>query len=260
METEHATPRQGHAEQVPSLEVGDLSRLTTGAPSGIAKTLLALQRTIGNREVTALVQRLKRQTAVQRQPRRNRAPARPPQVEMHFTVDNTPRAMHPHHLFQAAMLLGRAGEEAGSTDMQPTHEVELDANGRVIRVVITVPVTVTLPAWPEASNLPLAARAEWERFLGALTAHEQGHVEIIRRRLEHFGASMLHVSADVAEQRWQDNLQTLHDANAQYDAETNHGRNNGTVIDSTVNGATTDVGTAHAAAPPPSPDAGAAPR
>jgi hypothetical protein len=260
METEHATPRQGRADQAASPQPGELSPLITGAPSGIAKTQLALQRTVGNREVTVLVQRLREQIALQRRSRTPGTAARPWQVEMHFSVDNTPRMMHPHHLFQAATQLGRAGDEAGRTDVQAEYVPEIDANGRVIRVTITVPVTVTLPEWPEASNLPPAARVEWERFLRALTDHEQGHVARIRQHLEHFGATPLHVSAEVAEQRRQANLQAMHQATQEYDAQADHGRNNAAIIETNVDGATVDVGVVHAGAAPNRPDAGAVPR
>ncbi len=247
METEHSSLQPSRTEEATSPETNVAPRPMIASGHGLAKTLLALQRTVGNREVTALIQRLQQQTVLQRQPHRGAAPQL---VVMHFTLDQSlRRQIHPHHLFQAATQLGMHSAEPGLTNVLPEYTTELDAQGRVIRVTMTVPVTVTLPEWPEASGLPSAAHAEWERFIRALTTHEDGHVAIIRRRLEHFGATLLHVTPDVAEQRWQANLAAMQQESDEYDAQTDHGRNNGTIIDTNVAGATVDVTAAPAGAP-----------
>ena len=49
---------------------------------------------------------------------------------------------------------------------------------RVVSATVTLNVTITLPEWTPPSGATRALRDRWDRFLGALTAHEQGHVDI----------------------------------------------------------------------------------
>ena len=49
---------------------------------------------------------------------------------------------------------------------------------RVVSVVVTLTSIVTLPEWQPPYGAPRALRNSWDRFLGALTKHEQGHTDI----------------------------------------------------------------------------------
>ena len=156
-------------------------------------------------------------------------------------MTNTPRVIHPRSLRHASVQMSMRSREAGETHVPATYEAEAAPNGRIVRVTVTVPVTVTLPEWPESSRLPPAARAEWNRFLRALDAHEQGHVRIARRYFTRIGQRMVGLTLAQAEERWQANLQAWREADREFDAQTDHGRNTGTIIDENVQGATTDV-------------------
>lgn len=49
---------------------------------------------------------------------------------------------------------------------------------RVIGVSVTLTTKTTLPRWDAPAGASRALRDKWDRFLGALTAHEQGHSDI----------------------------------------------------------------------------------
>jgi predicted secreted Zn-dependent protease len=46
-----------------------------------------------------------------------------------------------------------------------------------------VKTRITMPHWPGYDSAPDADQREWDRFLAALKAHEQGHVDLVLQRL-----------------------------------------------------------------------------
>jgi predicted secreted Zn-dependent protease len=70
--------------------------------------------------------------------------------------------------------------EAGKADF----EFHLDyayAGSRLTQVDLTMVLTLAMPGWTHVSRRPREEREEWQRFLRALRAHEDGHFEIFRR-------------------------------------------------------------------------------
>ncbi len=49
---------------------------------------------------------------------------------------------------------------------------------RVVSVTVTLTAVTTLPRWDAPPGATSALRRSWDRFLTALTAHEQGHSDI----------------------------------------------------------------------------------
>lgn len=121
-------------------------------------------------------------------------------------------------------------DEAGHTHWHSSYQVTRWEGNTIAEAQVDVQVTVTMPHWAAASSAPVAEQAEWERFLEALTRHEQGHVDLARSYLENADSLLQGGDEHSAAQQWQDNLQNLQTASDQYDTGNNHGENEGTVI------------------------------
>lgn len=147
--------------------------------------------------------------------------------------------VHKTYSIESATLDDAAAEiqqrtEAGSTEWNPTMNVAVGDNGTVISATVDVSITMTMPHWPGAAKLNKIARAEWNRFVEALKKHEDGHVTLVREHLKGLGESLVgmsQVDADVAFQAALVDLQTASDA---YDDGNDHGRNEGTIIDTSA--------------------------
>jgi hypothetical protein len=87
-----------------------------------------------------------------------------------------------------------------------------------------------MPHWVEANNATPGEREEWERFLGALRTHEQGHIHLAVQYLQYADTLIEGCTEQTAAQQWQDNLNALQQASNDYDASNDHGRNEGTTI------------------------------
>ena len=131
--------------------------------------------------------------------------------------------------YEASSLAGVVSilpsQEAGRCewDIQSAYG-STDSRGMVRNVTVTVTITISLPRWVGRDKAPAPERAEWDRFLRALEAHERGHERIVRdgtpamtRRLE--GARATAFSDTHHEES--DRIQERSDS---YDQRTNHGR------------------------------------
>ncbi len=124
------------------------------------------------------------------------------------------------------------GEEAGETEWEPKLNYSFDKKTDIIKSAsVTVPIVVTMPKWPGAKKLGKAAKAEWERFYKALKDHEEGHVKLVRERLKDQHKSLVGKSKEGAEAAFQKALDALQKASDDYDVKTDHGRKQGTIID-----------------------------
>jgi predicted secreted Zn-dependent protease len=129
--------------------------------------------------------------------------------------------------------------EAGSTEWNPKLKVVVDENGTVTSATVDVSITMTMPQWPGAAKLNKIARAEWNRFVGALKKHEDGHVTLVREHLKGVGESLVGMSQDDADAAFQAALVDLQTASDAYDDGNDHGRNDGTIIDTSAGSPTT---------------------
>jgi len=67
--------------------------------------------------------------------------------------------------------------EAGKTEWFPRYTYETEGI-LVSSVAVTVEMQVTLPAWVEYDSASESEKTEWDRFVGALRSHEEGHIEV----------------------------------------------------------------------------------
>jgi hypothetical protein len=55
------------------------------------------------------------------------------------------------------------------------------AGSRITRVDLIMWLTIDMPVWSRVDRSPQAEQDEWNRFMRALRAHEDGHIAICRR-------------------------------------------------------------------------------
>jgi predicted secreted Zn-dependent protease len=120
--------------------------------------------------------------------------------------------------------------EAGKTEWFPRFSYET-TDDAVSSVTVTVDIRVTLPSWSEYGSASQAEQSEWDRFCGALRAHEQGHIDLVHEKFSDVDVRMLGKSPGDAKQAWHEAQAALQSASDAYDDVTDHGRTNGTVID-----------------------------
>jgi predicted secreted Zn-dependent protease len=120
--------------------------------------------------------------------------------------------------------------EAGQTHWTPRYHVQEWEGQTMKRVQVDVYVQVTMPHWAEYSSATPAEQAEWDRFVAALQAHEQGHIDLVVTYTENADVMLEGLDEHTAAARWQENLQALQQASDQYDTSNDHGRNAGTTI------------------------------
>lgn len=138
--------------------------------------------------------------------------------------------IHGHTLAEVGAHIEQMAE-AGQTHWTPSYHVtRWSAANSIEAVQVDVQITVTMPHWAESSSAPPEEQAEWERFLGALHAHEQGHIDLVVQYLQYVDTLLEGVTEQTAAQQWHDNLAALQSASDDYDAGNDHGRNAGTTI------------------------------
>jgi len=125
--------------------------------------------------------------------------------------------------------------EAAAAEWLPRYDYQ--TVGEVLTdVLVTVETRITMPRWSSYETAPEAEQSEWDRFCSALRAHEQGHIDLVVEHLHDIDERLVGKSASAAQQVWAKALDSLESANSAYDQETDHGRNEGAVIDVTVAG------------------------
>ena len=78
----------------------------------------------------------------------------------------------------AAAMAGLA--EVGHADFDLALAFATDGGNRLTNVDLTMTLTIDMPIWNQASSRPDPEKNEWNRFLRALRAHEDGHIAICR--------------------------------------------------------------------------------
>jgi predicted secreted Zn-dependent protease len=148
-------------------------------------------------------------------------------VDMHDTAWRTYDIDAPT-LAAAAAAIARM-REAARTEWSARYE-HTTSGGRLVSAAVVVKTVVTMPRWIAEASAPAAERNEWRRFLSALQAHEQGHLELVHRHLGAVDTRLVGASVTVAMARWSQSLAALTAASDAYDRATDHGRLRGTCL------------------------------
>jgi hypothetical protein len=127
-----------------------------------------------------------------------------------------------------------ARTEAASVTSQVSDIYLEPVPGPVKLANITVTETRSLPTWVDRGSPTPEQVAEWDRFRAAIGVHEQGHIDIDTKTFANVHLKAIGVSEAKANERI-DAVRTAADAaNAEFDTNTDHGRNAGTKIDTNV--------------------------
>lgn len=126
-------------------------------------------------------------------------------------------------------------DEAAKTEWFPRYDYE--TTGEVLSsAVVTVKTKITMPQWSGYGTACQGEKDEWDRFCLALCTHEQGHIELVVEHLSGIDERLVGNSVDAAERIWATALDSLKSANRAYDRETDHGQNQGAIVDVSVAG------------------------
>jgi predicted secreted Zn-dependent protease len=108
-------------------------------------------------------------------------------------------------------------------------------NGQTTRVDVTLTLTIRLPRWQEGRDqASAAARAEWDRMLGALRTHEDGHADIAREWAPTVKQRLLGVPEGNVASRYSQVLGEVRTRQQEYDDETQHGQTQGVSLDLSI--------------------------
>lgn len=121
--------------------------------------------------------------------------------------------------------------EAGSAEWHPSYDYVADDQGVVTSAEVAVSWKITLPTWDGYGAASQAAKDEWDRFAAALETHELGHLDLVERALTDLDQQMVGRPATELETFFNTTKDALQAASDAYDAQNNHGQNDGTVID-----------------------------
>lgn len=121
-------------------------------------------------------------------------------------------------------------DEAGKTEWFPTY-VTTTTGDVVSDATVSVRTKVTMPQWTGYADAAQSEKTEWDRFCAALRAHEQGHLDLVTEQLSDVDHRLIGGSSAEAAQAWREALTALSSASDTYDTSTDHGRNQGTIID-----------------------------
>lgn len=141
-------------------------------------------------------------------------------------------AVNADTLTAAAELISQKAE-AGKAEWFPRYDYETTGS-EISNATITVRTRTTMPQWSRYSSASQAEKDEWDRFFASLQAHEQGHIELVMRHLDHVDEQLVGKSVDGAAEAWQSTLDALLSASREYDSQTDHGRSQGATIDISV--------------------------
>ena len=134
-------------------------------------------------------------------------------------------------------------QEAGRVNWGLTRASETQVGETRVKNIVWKldPFTVVLPDWQNYSEASEAAKSEWDRFMGRLRIHEDGHVKICQSGLRKIPPKWKQAKgADIYDlQEKVDQLQAkIHDGidkrHKDYDSNTDHGATQGATLDTKI--------------------------
>ncbi|MBA2669752.1 MAG: DUF922 domain-containing protein [Gemmatimonadetes bacterium] len=108
------------------------------------------------------------------------------------------------------------------------------ANGLITNVDLTMHLTVVLPVWDNHAKRPKPEKDEWDRFLRALRAHEDGHIAIFQREAPTTYNRLRAAKPKTMEKVLADETARIWRLSKVYDHQTDHGRKQQTPHGTTV--------------------------
>ena len=131
-----------------------------------------------------------------------------------------------------------ARPEAGSVTITPSADTDSWApeggTEKVTAARVTVAQVMELPTWTDKANATKNQQAEWDRFHGAVTTHENGHVAIDKTSFAGAHSKMVGKSPADADTKLDEVDKQAKTDNDTYDAGNDHGRKQGTGINPNI--------------------------
>jgi predicted secreted Zn-dependent protease len=124
-------------------------------------------------------------------------------------------------------------DEAAKTEWWPSYSYET-AGDLISSATVTLATKVTMPQWDAYDQASTPEQDEWRRFCTALRAHEQGHLDIVTAILSRLEEQLIGKTTDDGAKTWNETLRSIDLAESNYDSTTDHGRQQGTIIDVSV--------------------------
>jgi len=132
-----------------------------------------------------------------------------------------------------------ARTEAGSVTSTPSQDTETYAppdggTEKVTAARVTVTQAMELPSWTDKANATKGQQAEWDRFFGAITTHENGHVALDRTAYDSVHSKMVGQTPKGADEKLDAAEAKATTDNATYDTNNGHGVKQGTGINPNI--------------------------
>jgi predicted secreted Zn-dependent protease len=121
------------------------------------------------------------------------------------------------------------GDEAGKSEWLPRYDYAAIGDN-LSSITVTVSTKITMPQWSGYASASQPEKDEWDRFVVALQNHDQGYIELVIQQLSNIDEQMIGRSVSDAGRAWDNALEAVALASDAYDRRTDHGRNQGTII------------------------------
>ena len=124
--------------------------------------------------------------------------------------------------------------EAGTCAWHASYTYTTDTDGKIDSFPVTCPYTITMPNWTDKASASTEAQAEWDRWYAALEKHERGHIDATAWMFDNMDDTMIGLTPTDAEGQFGKFVYDAQQASDRYDTDTNHGLNEGTVMDTSI--------------------------
>jgi len=131
-------------------------------------------------------------------------------------------------------------EFTGETTYNLSWQYSVQVSGdscRLVNAKVGLHLVTSLPDWPGSSTATAGLTGRWQAFMTGLITHEQGHAALDKiygaklvSDLNNLGTIACTALKNDAEAIVQADTTALNQANAQYDAQTDHGNSQGAVL------------------------------
>jgi predicted secreted Zn-dependent protease len=105
-----------------------------------------------------------------------------------------------------AEVVDNIGIEAADTKFAASHPKFGLKDGKIVNASVVVKITMKMPVWNPPSTVGPKTRAEWQRAMKVLRAHEDAHVKSIQARWKGLSAKLNGQSPDDAEALFQETV------------------------------------------------------
>lgn len=217
---------------------GDIRAMSLGDLGSRTRELTRLQQTAGNAAAAASVG--PQRSPLGTSPGRDTVMRSPAADTTYNVTEEVGPVAESNYTVEADSLAAfadavTARDEAGRVQWDPTFAYESEGGeAPSVTVSVSCPIALEMPSWAIPADIGPNTRAEFNRWLGALRTHEQGHITRVHQHFDGLAqrlAELPYARALRLFNTTKTNLQTASDA---YDTDTSHGISQGTTFDLSI--------------------------